>query len=85
MGTGGHCKLSFCNERVETRDHIFFTYDYSKQLWKEVLLACSIDGRVGDWHTELGLGIGSREGSHFIHTEIGMVCIHLSSLEGKEG
>ncbi|XVF78836.1 hypothetical protein PTKIN_Ptkin14bG0169200 [Pterospermum kingtungense] len=45
------CKL--CGKYQETRDHLFFDCDFSKEVWQLVLDACSISRRVSCWTSEL--------------------------------
>lgn len=41
------------HEVKESRNHLFFEYAYSKEVWFTVLEWCGIHRNVGDWSTEL--------------------------------
>ena len=49
--TSGTCCL--CQEEVETRDHVFFECNYSKETWRMILSHCGINRVIGKWEEEL--------------------------------
>ena len=38
---------------MESRDHMFFECNYSKELWKSILHCCGLNREVGNWNAEL--------------------------------
>ena len=43
----------FCQQEMETTDHLFFGCIYSQGIWKEVLQLCGLDNDVTGWAEEL--------------------------------
>ena len=51
---------------METRDHIFFGCNYSRTLWKQILLLCGIRREVGNWEEELRWAVRKIKGKSLI-------------------
>ncbi|XVE66529.1 hypothetical protein DITRI_Ditri08aG0086500 [Diplodiscus trichospermus] len=49
-----------CSEKMETRDQLFFEFNYSKQIWKTILALCGLDRDVMCWNNELRWAINRR-------------------------
>ena len=45
IGVGGTCKL--CLDEMESREHMFFGYLYSRSIWEEILTKRGIKRRIG--------------------------------------
>ena len=52
----------FCQQAMETRNHLFFGCSYSKEVWKAVLQLCGLQRDVHDWSTELNWAIKKLKG-----------------------
>ena len=51
MDMDGLCLL--CKQEQESRDHLFFSCSFSKEIWKKVLLLCGLNREVLGWIEEL--------------------------------
>ena len=47
----GICVL--CKQEMESRNHMFFSCAYSKQIWKEILILCGLKRATYGWEEEL--------------------------------
>lgn len=52
-GSGVDQSCLLCRNGVMSRDHLFSSYSYTKQLWQRVLLGSGVARPVGDWSEEL--------------------------------
>ena len=57
---------SFCQDSLETRNHIFFCCSYSKTLWKHILLLCGLHREVGNWEEEISWAVRRIKGKSLI-------------------
>lgn len=55
-----------CGTASETRDHLFFTCDFSRNLWQMILKLCGLRRRVGDWSFETQWAMEKIKGKAFI-------------------
>ena len=65
-----------CRNAEETRDHMFFDCDFSRQIWKEVLLLCGKSRVVSTWREEV-----QGEIIEFNHIKNSMECSSLFHLD----
>ena len=54
-----------CGEAVETSHHLFFTCNYSKDVWKEVLRRNGLYRSVGNWGEEMSYALIEAKGDSF--------------------
>ena len=47
----GICYL--CQSANESKDHLFFECNYSREIWAMILTKCSISKAIGNWNEEL--------------------------------
>ncbi|KAE8718803.1 hypothetical protein F3Y22_tig00109987pilonHSYRG00041 [Hibiscus syriacus] len=51
-----------CSNDMETRDHLFFGCEFSKEVWVGVLQMCHISWSVGSWSQEVAWAVAELKG-----------------------
>ena len=70
MEVNGDCCL--CQGGMESRDHMFFECNYSKELWKSILHCCGLNREVGTWNAELNWAMQKIKGKALISLILGI-------------
>ena len=51
-----------CQNELETRDHLFFGCDYSKDVWQRILALCEVRREIGSWAKEIAWAMSHMKG-----------------------
>ena len=64
LNVAGTCKL--CLVDIETRDHLFFECNFSKEVWQIILQMCELRKVVLGWSAELNWAVKKLKGRSLI-------------------